>query len=135
MRQKGHAALARIDINEWFDYWHTHPDWDGKGNKCPENRRSTFELGYDLLKDAEELCKQRVKPIQCWAIFCKDTSDNAIYLHSENPNKSPFPYTFDGSEWGITDIPDLNDIVNIETHEIGKFVSPDDVVYVVRKRA
>jgi len=135
MERRSLLALSRVDIYQWFDYWHMHPDWKRKGNKRPENRRSAIELGYKLLHAAEFLCEKRSEPIQCWATVCEDTGDNCVYLHTENPHGTPFPSVVEGTEWGSTDNPILNEIVNRETHEIGKFHYSNKLVYVIRKRA
>jgi hypothetical protein len=135
MELKGLKALARVDIHEWFDLWHTHPDWERKGNKRLENRRSAIELGYKLLQAAEALCVKRAEPIECWVSVCQDTGDNGVYLHTKNPNGTPFPSMVEGIEWNPTDNQVLNDVVDHQVHEIGKYHFSGEVVYVVRKRA
>lgn len=136
MEGKGLSALSRINLNGWFSYWHTHPDWKSKGNKCPENRQSAIELSYRLLLVAENLCEQRSDTIQCWATICEDTGSNAIYLHTENPNGTPYPYAFDGYEWNIeAENPILSKVVNLSTHEVGKLTWPEEIIYIIRKRS
>ena len=135
MEQRGLNALARLDLSSWFDYWHTHPDWEFRGNKCIENQQSVIELGYKFQKVAEGLCEKCLAPIQCWSTVCENTGNNAVYLHTENGNGTPFPYDFEGADWGSKDHPILNAVVNLDTHEIGKYTYPDEIIYVIRKRA
>ena len=133
MRKRGLNALDELDMNSWFNFWHTHEDWDGKGNRCTENRASAAALGYQLLMTAEELSCHRGADVQCWATFCEDTRNNAIYIHSDNPANSPFPYDFPDCQWAVSK-PDYLSEHDFFAHELGRFVYTDEVVYVIRRR-
>lgn len=133
MRKQGLKALGELDMNSWFNFWHTHPDWDGKGNRCTENRASAAVLGYQLLMTAEKLSCHRDADLQCWATFCEDTGNNAIYIHSENPANTPYPYDFPDCQWGASK-PDYLSELDFSAHELGRFVYTDEVVYVIRRR-
>ena len=128
-------ALTRIDPNDWFDLWHTHPDWDGKGNSKPENRHRAAELTFLFLTKAEALTKHRKGEVQCFAIVKEDTMNNSIYIHSENPNSSEFPFKYEGVTWDVEN-DELERIVNLNTHQIGVFKSEENQAsYFIRKRA
>lgn len=135
MEAKSLDAINSRDINGWFDYWHTHPDWDGKGNKCFQNRVSAAELTYKLLLHLEKLCNKRNEPIQCWATISEDTADNAIFLHTENENNTAFPYKYDNTEWENFNLPEYLDCVNSQTHEIGSMRHLNEIIYNIRRKA
>ncbi len=113
------ASIERLDVETWFDLWHTHPDWDGKGNRCPENRAAVAEMTYRLLRFAEQRIAARKEPIQVFATICADTADNAVYLHSGNPNGTPFPHPFEGVRWGVAAPAELSGIFDAALHEVG----------------
>ena len=51
--KKAKKCIDSLDFSTWFDFWHTHPDWNSKGNKLPELRRAVAQMTYDLLGYAE----------------------------------------------------------------------------------
>jgi len=131
MEQKALRSLSSLDMTSWFDLWHTHPDWKGKGNRCPENRMASIQLGYSLLKKAEELARVAPRSIQSWLAVCPNSLDDGVYLHSENPNGTPFPYPFEGVEWGASDHPVLDAVVDSQRHRIGKALYDSEPVFFV----
>jgi len=127
-------VFESIDTDSWFDYWHTHPDWRGKGNSKPENKVRVIELTYQYLIVAESLMKHRNASAQCFAIIHEDTADNAIYIHTENPNGTDFPFDFERVEW-LDKYEVLSDIVDFNTHKIGKGSSTDDPAIFICKKS
>ncbi|SUI86759.1 Uncharacterised protein [Shewanella putrefaciens] len=134
MEKRCERGLSDIDTDSWFDLWHMHPDWDGKGNARPENRHKSIELTYKYLKKAEALTEYRGKELQCFAILTIDTMDNSVYIHSQNPNGSEFPFKYDGVHWGYFDA-EINSIVNSDTHEVGIIYGEIDETIFIRKKA
>ncbi len=127
-------SLSELSMESWFDYWHTHPDWEGKGNRRSENRNSAAALGYQLLQQAEALAASKQQPVQIWATVCENTSDNAVYVHSENENGTPFPHTFDDCTWGITELPGLSLDIDLNRHEIGLMNYSERTIYIIRSK-
>lgn len=64
MSARASQNLSCLDPEDWFDYWHCHIDWQGKGDKRPENRQSAIELGYEVLKMACEFTSAIKGPVQ-----------------------------------------------------------------------
>ena len=118
-------------MKSWFDLWHTHLDWKSKAGRA---RTQVSQLTYKIRLQAEELATTRSESIQLWATVCEDTGNNAIYVHSQNPNGTPYPYPFDGVKWDVPAPPELQGIVR-NTHEIGCARYIKEIVYVIRKRA
>lgn len=134
MEKECDEALSSLDPNDWFDLWHTHPDWDGKGNAKPENRLRASELTFQFLTKAEALTEHRNDSVQCFAIIKNDTMNNSIYIHSENPNDSEFPFKYKGVSWDIHN-DELDKVVNLKTHQIGVFQGEDEQSFFIRKKA
>jgi hypothetical protein len=126
-------ALAGLDMSGWFNWWHMHPDWKAKGDRCAENRVVSLQILYRLLRAAEDLAGKASKPIQCWAFVGSSAYDDAVYMHSENPRGTP-PYDFAGVEWGHADHPLLEDIVDSSTHRIGNLANDSGVMFVICAR-
>lgn len=126
--------VSRIDPEGWFDLWHTHPDWDGKGNLRPENKARANEITFNTLLTIEELLKHRGSKVQCFAILKDDTMGNSVYIHSENPNSTEFPFKYDDVSWGVSN-DELSSYVDYTTHEVGLFLGEGPKTYFVRKLA
>lgn len=133
-KKKAIAGLERLNFSTWFDFWHTHPDWYSKGNRFPENRAMVAKITYELLCYAEKLSQLRSEPIQIFATICEDTASNAVYIHTENPNGTPFPDKFTDTIWDAPPPPELVDVVNEITHIIGKQIFSDETIYIIHSR-
>lgn len=123
--------FEELDMASWFDFWHEHPDFKFKANRA---KTLVANLTYSLLKKLELLASERTEPIQIWATLCENTGNNAIYVHSPNPNGAPFPYSFEGVVWGVAEPPEAIGLLD-QTHEIGKSDYDDEMVYFIRQRA
>lgn len=76
----------------WFDFWHTHVDWDGKGNKDWKTREKYLN---ELLKTFNELkvkLQDYPNDFQLWIMIDENESgDDCVYIHTKNPNADNFP--------------------------------------------
>lgn len=86
---------------DWFDLWHTHVDWRGEGNPRPDIRRECIRALFTAWAQVEAMAARRVGPWQSWLVFnAADSGQDAVYLHTPNPNRDNFPYPFAGVTWG-----------------------------------
>ena len=132
---RGCRSIDRLNLSGWFDYWHTHVDWYGRGNARPENRLDVATSTIRLLRYLEGRAQSRHEPLQAWATLCTNTMDNAIYAHSPNANGTPYPNDFHGVQWDAPVPQWVSTAATDSTHEIGTVSYDGDVVYLVRKRA
>ena len=106
---------AQIDIGldegSWFDQWHDHPDWYGYGALSWKSRLAHLHA----LATAYRACAKQLEglgePYQVWMLVASDEpSNDAVFVHTANPNGTPFPWTFPGGvewtgdfdvEWGV----------------------------------
>jgi len=82
----------------WFDMWHLHlpRQYDGRRQEREERIEAAL-YGLDLLSTGTV---NFPFPTQAWVLLVgKRTIDESLYIHSENPNGTPFPYPFEGVEW------------------------------------
>ena len=133
-RNKSLREIQGIDINGWFDYWHIHPDWYFKGNRNKETRAWVAAITYDLLQVVEEFTKSQYSRLQVWAILCENTGNNAIFIHSENPNKTPYPNMFDNVEWGVKEPLDAEGIIDRNIYKLGKEIRKGEAIYYIYKK-
>ena len=131
MRNCAVKSFSDLDTEGWFDWWHYHIDWEGKGDKRAENREASLSLGYEVLQMAEEFKSNVSGPIQCWWFIHEQSQDDAVYMHSPNENGSPFPFDFKGVTWGEHDNEVLSSLVDISLFKTGKMVNEYGTTYVV----
>ena len=132
MEFNSEETLSKLDLDGWFDLWHIHIDWDGKGNR-PVNLLRATELTYETLKKVESLFAYRKNDVQCFALFKNDTALNSIYVHTENPNGGEYPFAFEGVDWG-KESELLSKVINKRTHEIGQSDIGEESSFFVRTR-
>ena len=92
----------RLDFNSWFDFWHDHPDWDGYGNISWKHRRQHLNALIRRFEFVKEKLRDRVDDFQTFCIIdCNDSSQDAVYIHTKNPNQDNFPVKFDRHDISI----------------------------------
>lgn len=78
--------------NSWFDLWHTHVDWEGQGNRNWKLRQVYLNQLIELFTELKRELKQYPKDYQLWIIIDEqDSAEDAVYIHSKNPNEDNFP--------------------------------------------
>lgn len=127
-------SVDRLDLNTWFDLWHTLIDWRSRGNRHAEGRAEIARLTYALLQHAEQRFSARNAPIQIFASVCEDTGSNAVYVHSSNPHGTPFPREFPNVQWGVDAPIELNGIVDTTVHRIGRVHYTDETVHIIERK-
>ena len=104
------AAQFSIDLREgnWFDLWHEHFDWEGYGEFSVRHRREHLAAMFVAFERAVRQLAGFKGPAQVLiSIAPQHLSDNdALYVHTPNPNGTPFPFDFGGVRWGIQ-VPEL----------------------------
>jgi len=81
---------------------HWHSDIDGIGNSSATAREVSLAAARQYLSTAMAALRGWSKPSQCWCLLDPlDSGQDAIYVHTENPNRPSFPYEFDEVTWGI----------------------------------
>ena len=76
----------------WFDLWHTHVDWKGQGNDSWEARLPYLKELVRVFNELKSKLKQYPKDYQLWMLIDEqDSGEDAVYIHSPNPNEENFP--------------------------------------------
>lgn len=99
------AQRFSIQLAGWYDYMHWHVDWKGIGNLRWRERREHVRALFTMFSRLLEQTADWATPHQVWLqIDALDGSQDAVYLHTPNPNRENFPASFDGVEWDV-DVP------------------------------
>lgn len=100
-----HAAAGQFDLDvrahNWWDLWHTHLDLNGYGNKISNLRQAYVSALLTMFLRSGQQLSAVQRDFQIFvAIDADDSSNDALYLHSPNPNASNFPYFPESTKWG-----------------------------------
>jgi hypothetical protein len=98
----------------WFDNWHLHFDWKGYGNDSFKRRKPHLDKlfrHFDILADR---AKEIKTDFQLYSVLLDfDSSSDALYLHTPNPNNSQFPFK----------IADLKSITTLKNEQLNEYIT------------
>ena len=97
------ATELRLDTKpgEWYDLWHAHPDVRGIGNRRGRARLAHLRALFAAFENLHQQAESWETPHQIFlSISAGDAGQDAIYVHTPNPNQANFPLTFEGVSWG-----------------------------------
>ena len=76
----------------WWDLWHYHADWPGWGNRQWKYRAAHLRALATVFRHAAGRAPLVGRPFQAWILLSgRDAGEDGVYLHSPNPNGTPFP--------------------------------------------
>lgn len=105
-RLRERAAHFVLDVTDeiGFDLWHTHFDWPGHSNRGLRHRRLHLEALFHAFRRVLNQAGELERNLQVFCHIAPDScpEQDALYVHSENANGTPFPYFFPDTEWGVT---------------------------------
>lgn len=104
-----------------YDYMHWHVDWRGLGNLSWRERREHLSALFTLFTRLLAETSDWSTPHQAWLVIdAQDGSQDAVYLHTGNPNADNFPNRFVGAEWDVP-VPDrLREFVTDPSWQFGR---------------
>jgi len=114
-------AFLLPDEVPWFDMWHTHPDWEGDGNRSAQDRERHLKVGRVIFERVLEQAAKRTVLIQVWYVIDPhDSAQDSVYAHTRNPNHDNFPYTFVGVRWDAEVPPLIRSVFAGSEYDIGR---------------
>ena len=99
---KNGAKKERVSIkpSDWYDNWHTHIDWDGKGNLGTWHRREHLKALMILYWRIKKQLANAPFSSQVFMIISKtDSAADSVYIHTQNPNGTDYPDKFKNVNW------------------------------------
>lgn len=89
----------------------------------------------NLLDKVQVLTKDSSKDFQSWIYFDGETGTNdAIYFHTENPNRNDFPIILREVEWDV-ELPDiLCGIINENDFDIARSMFEGQISFYIYKK-
>jgi hypothetical protein len=129
-----HARTFHVNLpkRKWCDLWHEHFDLNGFGNLSRYHRDKHLRILFHAFRLAQVELSAQTSPYQVFLNISRDDSgSDAIYVHTPNPNSSPFPADF-GQYQFLSHVPPLLAThVDSSRYRIGQESFDDRVWYVV----
>src|SRR5262245_1972321 len=129
----------RVDVRfgegAWYDLWHIHPDLRGWSTRGGRARQAHLTALFGAFRRILAQAAAYDGPAQVFvSVNSKDSPGDALYVHTPNPNGSPFPYAFEGYRWDDVEVPEwLGRHLDAQL-EVGETVFEGEVRYVVVPR-
>lgn len=93
LQRRIEAHRFETDPAAWWDLWHTHVDWRGRGNGSWSCRLDYLHLLAAWYAKISAWGAATKRPFQSWiALHEEDAGQDAVYLHTPNPHGTPFPW-------------------------------------------
>jgi len=90
----------------WCDYSHQHFDWEGFGDRTWRDRRRHLAVLLTAFRRAQVELSRFPGEYQLFAsITPGDSGGDAVYVHTPNPNGTPYPMVPNGER--ISQLPSL----------------------------
>ena len=93
------ARSHKVDMarKRWCDLSHRHVDWEGVGNQSWRDRRRHLAVLLHVFRRAQVELERFPGRYQVFAcVTPNDSASDAVYVHTPNPNGTPFPMTDPG---------------------------------------
>jgi len=95
LQAEQHLSAHALDFSSdsWFDFWHVHLDFDGRGNGHLKIRKAHVQALFQLMDELDAALKTWGQPYQLWIELSRqDAGKDAVFVHTNNPNRDNFPF-------------------------------------------
>jgi hypothetical protein len=125
--------LPSLENDDWYDMWHYHADWKGYGNLGWKFRFKHIEALCVIYQKFADSLKNYGKPYQLWIYLDQnDAAQDAVYFHTQNPNRDNYPCKFEDAQWGIPIIEQFfSEIMPLFKFRAGKQEWNDSQIYFI----
>jgi hypothetical protein len=114
----------------WFDFWHTHVDWDGEGNKDWRTREKYLKELLKVFQDLKLKLNDYPKDFQLWIMLDEnDSEEDCVYIHTKNPNADNFPLKIKADRINSIKDKNLKKFVDSLDFEKVRFETSDGYIY------
>lgn len=119
----------------WFDLWHTHVDWDGKGNKNWTIRKKYLIQLRDTFDELKLELKSYPHDFQLWIMIDEnDSGEDCVYIHTKNPNADNFPIKVTADNKNTIEDKNLKEFVDsLDMERVRVKTSDGDIYYLFDK--
>ncbi|WP_028776712.1 hypothetical protein [Shimazuella kribbensis] len=125
----------KIDEDSWFDFWHIHLDFQGRGNHRLHIHKEYIKAHIALYDDLVYRLEKLKKPYQSWiCIHLEDAGADAVYIHTPNPNNNYFPHCVNNINWNCKIPHSFKGLIDEDKFHVGYFKSVYEEIYFIQSK-
>ena len=123
----------KLDDEYWFDLWHTHLDFWGRGKLGSKIRKEHITAHLALYNNILNQLEHFKKPYQTWvSISENEPCMDAVFIHSVNPNNDNFPLEISNLKRNCT-LPDrFKNLIDVDKFDIA--YDENDCTYIIQSK-
>jgi hypothetical protein len=136
LRRKAETFSVDLTPPHWYDLWHVHFDWHGHSRGIGRARRAHLNALFTAFRRALRQAADARTDVQTFVSIAPPAhaEQDALYVHTPNPNGSSFPHRFDDVQWGLVPPPILRAFVEGEVWDVGALGGDRAGWWVIRPR-
>ncbi len=125
LQAEQHLTAHHLDFSpdSWFDFWHVHLDFHGRGNGHLKVRKAHVQALFQLMNELDDALQAWGHPYQLWIELSRlDAGADAVFVHTNNPNGNNFPFVLPTLTKNPEPLPAyLQDIADLEQYHIRSY--------------
>ena len=131
------AFVVDLQPTHWYDLWHEHFDSRGCSLRSRRARHRHLSALFTAFRRTLRQVSDAARPAQVFVSIAPESEPqhDALYVHTPNPNRTPFPHPFAGVDWNAAPPPFLRTFIEGEPWEVGTLQEGGSTWWVVRARA
>jgi hypothetical protein len=135
VKKEANRNLPYFGFNSWFDLWHCHIDWYGQGMLSKLHRRIQLHALFYVMRKIHKYIQHNKTRYQIFTVVYEKHSENdAVYIHTENLNGTPFPCDLKVDIWLQKTPFWLERYISLENYIIGESLYEGKKTYIIQKK-
>jgi hypothetical protein len=98
---KARTFTLDLRAGHWYDLWHEHFDRFGYSRRAGRVRAQHLRALFTAFRRVIAQLASTTEPVQVFVSIApaSEAEQDALYVHTPNPNGTPFPHPFEGVHW------------------------------------
>jgi hypothetical protein len=127
LREKARTFTLDLQRDHWYDFWHEHFDRFGYSRRNCRVRAQHLSALFSAFRRVIAQLASATGPVQVFVSIAPESEaeQDALYVHTPNPNGTPFPHPFENVSWGASPPPLVRRFVENESWQVGVLTAAD----------
>jgi hypothetical protein len=127
LRDKARTFTLDLRPGHWYDLWHEHFDRLGHSRRDGRVRATHLSALFTAFRRVIAQVASTTEPMQVFVSIApaSEAEQDALYVHSPNPNGTLFPHPFEGVRWDASPPSLVRRFVENESWQVGVVTAAD----------
>lgn len=134
LNSTANSFSVKLTDDNWFDLWHYHFDWHGYGRRDWALRQLHLKALFVAFERVLSQVQESGARLQVFVSIAPmpHADQDALYVHGQNPNGTPFSCQYAGVEWDVPPPSFLRPFVADRPWRVGLLTKDNQRWWVVR---